>query len=115
MTWRVRLAVNILKPGASSRTAEPTDTIEPMPEISRFFGIVITIYYKEHGLPHFHAKYSGQTGVFSIGELKLIEGALPKRVIALVLEWAFEHRDELMQNWELAMAQKPLRSIRPLE
>ena len=86
-----------------------------MPEISRFFGIVIAIYYKEHGLPHFHAKYSGQTGVFSITELKLIEGTLPKRVIALVLEWAFEHRDELMQNWELAMAQKPLRSIRPLE
>ena len=45
-----------------------------MPEISRFFGIVITIYYKEHGIPHFHAKYSGQTGVFSITDLKLIEG-----------------------------------------
>ena len=101
--------------GASSKCSKPTDRIITMPEISRFFGIVIAIYYKEHGLPHFHAKYSGQTGVFSITELKLIEGNLPKRVIALVLEWAFEHRDELMQNWELAMAQKPLRSIQPLE
>ncbi len=45
-----------------------------MPEICRFFGIVIAIYYKEHGEPHFHAKYSGQTGVFSITDLKLIEG-----------------------------------------
>ena len=86
-----------------------------MPEISRFFGIVITIYYKEHGLPHFHAKYTGQTGVFSIQDLQLIEGHLPKRVIALVLEWAFEHRDELMQNWELAKSMKPLRGIQPLE
>jgi hypothetical protein len=94
---------------------KPTGKIIAMPETSRFFGIVIAIYYKEHELPHFHAKYSGQTGVFSIADLKLIEGALPKRVIALVLEWAFEHRDELMQNWELALAQKPLRSIRPLE
>jgi len=60
-----------------------------MPEISRFFGIVIAIYYKEHGTPHFHAKYAEQTGVFSIVHLKLIEGRLPRRVVALVLEWAF--------------------------
>jgi len=86
-----------------------------VPEISRFFGIVVAIYYKEHGIPHFHAKYGGQTGVFSISELKLIEGRLPKRVIALVLEWAFEHRDELMEDWQLAMAKKPLRKILPLE
>lgn len=85
-----------------------------MPEISRFFGIVILMYYKEHEPPHFHAKYVGQVGVFSISDLKLIEGHLPKRVISLVLEWAFEHRDELMEDWELAMAQKPLRKIPPL-
>lgn len=86
-----------------------------MPEISRFFGIIIAMYYKEHGIPHFHAKYGGQRGVFSVSELKLIKGRLPKRVIALVLEWAFEHRDELMENWQLAMAKKPLRKIPPLE
>ena len=50
------------------------------------------------------AKYSGQTGVFSIVELKLIEGRLPKRVVALVLEWAFEHRSELLENWQRAVA-----------
>jgi len=86
-----------------------------VPEISRFFGIVIAMYYKEHGIPHFHAKYGGQTGVFSISELKLIGGRLPKRVIALVLEWAFEHRDGLMENWQLAIAKKPLRKIPSLE
>ena len=86
-----------------------------MPEISRFFGIIITMYYKEYQPPHFHAKYGGQTGGFSIADLKLIEGNLPKRVIALVLEWAFEHRDELKENWKLAMTKKPLRNIPPLE
>jgi len=85
-----------------------------MPEISRFLGIVIAMYYKEHGPPHFHAKYGDQTGVFSVTELKLIEGSLPKRVISLVLEWAFEHRGELMEDWKLAMAKKPLRKIPPL-
>lgn len=86
-----------------------------MPEVSRFFGIIIAIYYKEHGIPHFHAKYGDQRGAFSIPDLRLIEGYLPKRVIGLVLEWAFEHRDELMDNWLLAMAGKPLRKISPLE
>ena len=85
-----------------------------MPEISRFFGIVIAIYYKEHQPAHFHAKYENQTGVFSIADLKLIEGNLSKRVISLVLEWAFENRDKLMENWELAMAKKPLHKIPPL-
>lgn len=85
-----------------------------MPEISRFFGIIIAIYYKEHPPPHFHVKYGDDTGVFSIADLRLIAGHLPRRVVALVLEWAFEHRDELMKDWELAMAKKPLRKISPL-
>ena len=85
-----------------------------MPEVSRFLGIVIAMYYQEHRPPHFHAKYCGETGVFSIAELKMIEGSLPKRIIPLVLEWAFEHRDELMTNWELARAKRPLLDIPPL-
>lgn len=85
-----------------------------MPEISRFLGIVIAIYYNEHAPPHFHAKYGDQRGAFSIGDLKLIEGSLPKRVISLVLEWAFEHREELMEDWNLAKVKKPLREIAPL-
>jgi hypothetical protein len=85
-----------------------------MPEISRFLGIIIAIYYNDHLPPHFHAKYGDETGVFSIIELKLIEGYLPRRVISLVLEWAFEHRDELMVDWELSLAKEPLRKIQPL-
>jgi hypothetical protein len=85
-----------------------------MPEISRFLGIVVVMYYKEHNPPHFHAKYGDQVGVFSIPELSLMEGRLPRRVIPLVLEWAFEHRQELMTNWQLAMARRPLRKIAPL-
>ena len=86
-----------------------------MPEISRFLGIVIAMYYKDHQPPHFHAKYGNQTGVFAIDNLKLIEGQLPKRVISLVLEWSFQHREELMNDWKLAVAKKPLQKISPLE
>jgi len=86
-----------------------------MPEISRFFGIVIAIYWQEHGVPHFHAKYSGQRAVFSISDLRLLDGKLPQRVTALVLEWAFQHRAELMRDWELAASKKPLQPIPPLE
>ncbi len=85
-----------------------------MPEICRFLGIIIAMYHKEHAPPHFHAKYGGQRASFSIAELKLIEGKLPKRVISLILEWAFEHRDELMTDWELAKNRKDLNKIDPL-
>lgn len=73
------------------------------------------MYYQDHTPPHFHAKYGGDTGVFSIEDLKLIEGRLPKRAASLVLEWAFEHRDDLMRDWELASAKKPLIKIAPLD
>ena len=86
-----------------------------MPEISRFFGIVIAIYWKEHGIPHFHAKYGGQRASFAIEDLRLLEGKLPPRAMALVVEWAAMHRDELMEDWKLAMEQKPLHSIKPLD
>ena len=86
-----------------------------MPEICRFYGIVIAMYWNDHGVPHFHAKYGGQRASFSISDLRLLEGGLPPRVTALVLEWAFLHRDELMENWRLAMTHKRLKSIKPLE
>lgn len=73
------------------------------------------MYYQEHQPPHFHAKYGDNVGIFSIDDLRLIEGKLPKRIISLVLEWAFEHREELAQNWELAKNKKPLHKVNPLE
>lgn len=85
-----------------------------MPEISRFLGIVISIYWQEHGVPHFHAKYGEYRASFSISELSLLEGRLPPRVAGLVLEWAFLHQAELVTNWNLAMDKKALQEIAPL-
>lgn len=85
-----------------------------MPEISRFLGIIITMYYKDHRPPHFHAKYGDYKASISINELKLTEGSLPPRVISLILEWAFMHRSELLKNWELLEKEDPLNKIDPL-
>ena len=86
-----------------------------MPEVSRFFGIVITIYHREHPPPHFHARYGSNRAAFSIRNLAVVEGGLPRRVTSMVLEWAFEHREELLHDWELAAQKRPLRPISPLE
>lgn len=85
-----------------------------MPEISRFLGIVIYIRYNEHNPPHFHAEYGRYNAAFSIENLKLITGKLPPRVVSLVLEWAFLHRDELMEDWNLAQQKVPLNKIKGL-
>jgi hypothetical protein len=85
-----------------------------MPEISRFLGIVIAMYFKEHGPPHFHVKYGGQRAAFSIDDLRLIEGKLPSRIVALVLEWAFQHREELQENWRRVERKEELQKIDPL-
>jgi hypothetical protein len=85
-----------------------------MPEVSRFLGIIIAFYYDEHNPPHFHVKYNEYRATFLINELKLGDGNLPKKVIALVLEWAFDHRDELIANWELAQNGKEPNKIEPL-
>jgi hypothetical protein len=85
-----------------------------MPEVSRFLGIVIAMYFKEHNPPHFHALYGGEMAVFSINDLKVLEGILPKRVTSLVLEWAFEHRDELLTNWQRCQSGQTPAKIEPL-
>jgi hypothetical protein len=86
-----------------------------MPVISRFFGIVIMMNYKDHLPPHFHARYGGQKALIGIGESTVLEGHLPPRVLGLVVEWASQHTTELVENWRLAMEKKPLREIEPLE
>ncbi len=72
------------------------------------------MYYKEHAPPHFHAKYGGQRAAFSIQELRLIEGVLPPRVVTIVIEWAFQHREELMENWRRVERKEQLKAIEPL-
>jgi Domain of unknown function (DUF4160) len=85
-----------------------------MPEISRFLGIVIAMFYKDHGPPHFHAYYAEHEITVTIDEGK-IRGEFPKRALNLVLEWHQMHREELITDWELAKARKPLKPIPPLE
>jgi hypothetical protein len=86
-----------------------------MPEISRFFGVLIAMNYNDHAPPHFHARYAGQKALISIEGLTVLEGRLPPRVLGFVVEWASLHRAELMEDWELARRQAPLMSIDPLE
>ena len=86
-----------------------------MPTVSRFFGIRITMYYGDHAPPHFHAQYAEHTASLTIAELQVLEGSLPRRAHALVLEWAALHRDELAENWDLARSGRPLQRIEPLE
>jgi len=86
-----------------------------MPEISRFFGIVIAIFYADHNPPHFHARYGDSKAVIKIDDLTILEGFLPPRVLGLVTEWASIHKKELLDDWELARNKKPLISIKPLE
>jgi hypothetical protein len=86
-----------------------------VPEICRFLGILITMYYNDHPPPHFHVRYGSQKATVRIEELSLLEGELPPRVMGLVVEWAAMHRQELRENWELARRHVPLRKIAPLE
>lgn len=86
-----------------------------MPTISEFFGIVIRMYYQDHAPAHFHAYYSEHSAVVEIETLRVREGRLPRRALGLVVEWAIEHREELLEDWRLAQAHQPLRRVAPLE
>lgn len=86
-----------------------------MPEISRFFGIVITMFWNEHEPPHFHARYGNHGSLIEIDSLKLIKGDLPPRALGLVVEWASQHKGELVNNWNIAREKKPLTKIEPLQ
>lgn len=85
-----------------------------MPELSRFLGIVIGMFYREHGVPHFHAVYGGHEVSVEI-ETGRIHGQFPPRALKLVIEWRDLHQAELLENWALAKAGQPLKSIVPLE
>ena len=86
-----------------------------MPEISRFFGIVIKMFFDDHNPPHFHAEYAGSVALVGIRTLVVFSGRLPPRALGLVIEWATLHQPELLADWERAQAQQDLRPIAPLE
>ncbi len=72
------------------------------------------MYFQDHNPPHFHAEYQGATAEYSILTLEILVGRLPNRAHAMVLEWAAQHRDELIKNWELASVPETLMKIQPL-
>ncbi len=86
-----------------------------MPEISRFFGIIIAMYFDDHNPPHFHARYGNDNAVIKITDLTVLEGYLQPRALGLVMEWAAIHKDELLSDWELAKDKKPLSPVEPLK
>jgi len=86
-----------------------------MPEISRSFGIIIAIYYNEHNPPHFHARFGDFEAQFRIDNGVILAGELPRRALNLVETWRLQHEAELLADWYLAAARKPLRKIEPLE
>ena len=85
-----------------------------MPELSRFLGIVIGMFYREHGVPHFHAVY-GEHEISVEVETRRIHGHFPPRALKLVLEWTELHTSELLENWRLAKQGQALKRIAPLE
>ena len=84
-------------------------------EVSRFYGIVVRIDFRGHDRPHFHARYEKAEAVIGISALTLLEGELPRRACALVLEWAAGHRDELLKAWERAQDGEVPGKIAPLD
>ena len=85
-----------------------------MPEISRFLGVVIRMYYRDHAPPHFHATY-GEYEITVEIETGVTEGRFPRRALSAVLEWTADHQRELWDNWERARREEPLKKIDPLE
>ena len=85
-----------------------------MPIISRFLGILIVMYYRDHLPPHFHAKYGEYEIIVDINS-GVVEGKFPKRALRLVLEWYELHKEELLRNWEKMQKGEPPDPIPPLE
>ena len=85
-----------------------------MPELSRFLGIAILMYFDDHNPPHFHVRYNDFRAIISIDDLTLVEGKLPPRVLGLVMEWAELYKNELSENWDMVQKTGKWFKIEPL-
>ena len=85
-----------------------------MPEICRFLGIIIRMYYRDHAPPHFHAEY-GEYEITVEIITGVVSGKFPRRALNAVMEWYELHKEELLKDWSLAEQRKPLNIIEPLE
>jgi len=86
-----------------------------MPTISFFYGILVKMFFADHAPPHFHAEYGEFKAIIDIGRLEVIEGQLPRRALALVLDWAELHRAELIANWDACQKKQSPKKIEPLK
>jgi Domain of unknown function (DUF4160) len=82
-----------------------------MPEIARFYGIIIKLFFGDHPPPHFHAVYGEFVGIFDINSLEMIEGDLPNRAKKLVVEWAETNQADLLEMWN----SQEFRKLAPLK
>ena len=85
-----------------------------MPTISAFYGILIQMFWNDHAPPHFHALYAEDEVLINIQTFEIMAGQMPRRALALVLEWAQEHRSELMEDWKLCEQKQQPKKILPL-
>ncbi len=85
-----------------------------MPEISRFLGIKIFMYFNEHNPPHFHVEYNEYKASIDIKTFGVMEGKLPSKVLGLVVEWAEDHQEELLSNWNHIAKTGEYLKIKPL-
>jgi hypothetical protein len=86
-----------------------------MPEISRFYGIIVSLFFGDHNPPHFHIRYGAHQAVIRIKDLLVVEGYLPPRALGLVIEWAAKHQNELLSGWEMAAQRQTPPRIEPLD
>ena len=85
-----------------------------MPQISRFLGIIIKMFFDDHNPPHFHAEYNEYKAEIGINDLTVLRGELPARILGLVVEWAELHKVELHDNWQRMENEQPFNDIAPL-
>jgi len=85
-----------------------------MPELSRFLGIIIAMYFNDHNPPHFHVLYNEYDAEIDVKTLAVIDGKLPPRILGLALEWAEIHKSELMENWDSIQNTGNFNKIQPL-
>ena len=85
-----------------------------MPELCRFYGVRIKMYFDDHNPPHFHAEYAEQEALIEIETLAMMAGDLPSRALGLVVEWASLHQEELREAWRRAENLEPTGKIEPL-
>ena len=84
-----------------------------MPEICRFYGIIIKMFFNEHNPPHFHVEYQDFKAIITIKD-GVVEGKMPRIALKLIFEWMEQHKEDLLKNWENVENKKPLSNIEPL-